>query len=103
MAVISASRFAPLLSVNESSGFHGGNGKITFNMRPVLNPAWDISETKISVNTKMNQKIVTFTSTNLLNQLTNHRQCKFQTRYGVRSQILLRSVTVYFSDLVTHT
>jgi len=66
MAVTSVLPFAPLLSVNESSGFHGDNGKTPFNIRSVLNPAWDISETNRSVNTKMNQTIVTFTSTHLL-------------------------------------
>lgn len=63
MAVTSAVSFAPLLSVNESSGFHGDNGKTSFNIRSVLNLAWDISETNRSFNTKINQTIVTFTFT----------------------------------------
>jgi hypothetical protein len=77
MAVTSVLLFPPLLSVNEYSGFQGGNGKTHFNIRSVSNPAWDISETNRSVNTKMNQTIVTFTSTHLV--LINHRQWKFQT------------------------
>lgn len=35
MAVTSALPFAPLLSVNESSGFHRGNEKTPFNIRSV--------------------------------------------------------------------
>lgn len=66
MAVTSALPFAPLPSVNKSSGFHGHNSETPFNIRSVLNPAWDISETNRSVYTKMNQTIVTFTSTHLL-------------------------------------
>jgi hypothetical protein len=65
-AVTSDLPFPPLLSVNESSSFYRGNGKIPFNIRSVVNPAWDISETTRSVNTKMNQTIVTFTTTHLL-------------------------------------
>jgi hypothetical protein len=66
MAVTSVLPFASLLSVNEYSGFHGGNGKTPFNIRSVSNPAWDISETNRCVNTKMNQTIVTYTFTHLL-------------------------------------
>jgi len=63
MAVTSALPFAPLLSVNESSGFQRGNGKTPFNIRSVLNPAWDISVTNKSFNTKINQTTVTVTIT----------------------------------------
>jgi hypothetical protein len=66
MAVTSALPFAPLLSVNESCGFHRGNGKTPFIIRSVLNPAWDISEANRNFNTKINQTTGTFTFTNLL-------------------------------------